>query len=209
MKSIRYYHGFGPIDPESARQFAAGIGDHHLFTTRRLAACVLHLLDEIDARGSGVAARRQVPGAEPQVIYATVREAVHPEDPNDTILHIECRFDDGQKFAPVTVDSDCDELAHLISAFLNYGTVLTLHDGPVTPLDHPVKVEARDGIGPNNTSVRRWAVTRNGDVWSKAAEGFVYEPLPSDRDDQFVADTRFAAIAEALRVARAIRSESR
>lgn len=43
----KYYHGFGPITEDSARRFAEGIGETALFTRRRLAACVLHLLDTI------------------------------------------------------------------------------------------------------------------------------------------------------------------
>ena len=48
---------------------------------------------------------------EPHVTYATVRDAGDE-------LHIECRFDDGQKFAAVTVDVEFPELATAIAAFL-------------------------------------------------------------------------------------------
>jgi len=50
--------------------------------------------------------------SEPKVISATVRDG---EDE----LHIECRFDDGQKFAAVTVAAEFEELAQAICEFLN------------------------------------------------------------------------------------------
>ena len=52
--------------------------------------------------------------SEPRVIYATTRETIADEIP------IECRFDDGQKFAAVTVAAGFDELAESIAAFLSY-----------------------------------------------------------------------------------------
>lgn len=33
--------------------------------------------------------------------------------------HIECRFKDGQKFAAVLVDKECEDLAHEIADHLN------------------------------------------------------------------------------------------
>ena len=54
---------------------------------------------------------------EPKVIYATVRESV--DDAWDLPINdIECRFDDGQKFAAIVVDGDFPELAHSIATFL-------------------------------------------------------------------------------------------
>lgn len=46
------------------------------------------------------------------VRYATVR------DGGDN-WHIECRFEDGQKFAPITVDGDQEALAHFVAAALS------------------------------------------------------------------------------------------
>ena len=51
--------------------------------------------------------------SEPKVIYATVRETL------DDMIRIECRFDDGQKFAAVMVAEGFDELAHDIARFLS------------------------------------------------------------------------------------------
>lgn len=58
---------------------------------------------------------------EPKVTYATVREG-------DEELHIECRFDDGQKFAAVKVEDGFDGLAHGICDWLNR----YVHPRPVT-----------------------------------------------------------------------------
>jgi hypothetical protein len=54
---------------------------------------------------------------EPRVIYATVRDAEDADGIEE--LHIECRFDDGQKFAAVVVDGDFPQLAHALCNFLN------------------------------------------------------------------------------------------
>lgn len=51
---------------------------------------------------------------EPKVTSATVR------DGGDE-WHIECRFSDGQKFAAITVDRECEALAHQVAKALNSG----------------------------------------------------------------------------------------
>jgi hypothetical protein len=48
---------------------------------------------------------------EPACVYATVRDGFDE-------WHVECRFDDGQKFAAVHVDYDFPDLAHRIAAAL-------------------------------------------------------------------------------------------
>lgn len=64
--------------------------------------------------------------AEPKLKFCTVRGAITisadhlPPDSEDfDEYHIECRFEDGQKFAAVTVDGRFPELADKIAAFLN------------------------------------------------------------------------------------------
>jgi len=54
---------------------------------------------------------------EPKVIFATVRASLG-EDGEEN-FDIECRFDDGQKYAPVSVVGECPALAHRIAAALN------------------------------------------------------------------------------------------
>lgn len=63
------------------------------------------------------------PNAEPNVIFATVRESISDEIP------IECRFDDGQKFAAVVVAAGHERLAGRIADFL-----LDTDDGEVSRL---------------------------------------------------------------------------
>jgi hypothetical protein len=46
------------------------------------------------------------------VVSATVRDG-------DDEWHIECRFDDGQKYAAIRVDKEQEDLADAICAFLN------------------------------------------------------------------------------------------
>jgi hypothetical protein len=53
------------------------------------------------------------------VEFATVRLAV--DDDGVSHYSIECRFADGQKYAPVTVDGDHPELAQRIVEMLNSG----------------------------------------------------------------------------------------
>ena len=57
---------------------------------------------------------------EPKVLYATVRASIN--DDEEEAWDIECRFDDGQKFAAVTVDGDYPLLAHRIANALSLGT---------------------------------------------------------------------------------------
>ena len=46
----------------------------------------------------------------------------------------------------------------------------------------------------------KWAVYDGGSVYSKRDETFVYEPMPSSRDKEFLEDTRFKDWEEALAV---------
>ena len=48
---------------------------------------------------------------EAKVIHATLRDG-------DGEIHIECRFDDGQKFAAIVVDDQFPQLAEDILAFI-------------------------------------------------------------------------------------------
>ena len=50
--------------------------------------------------------------SEPSILFVTLRDA-------DDELHIECRFDDGQKFAAVRVGAGFNNLAARIVNFLN------------------------------------------------------------------------------------------
>lgn len=56
--------------------------------------------------------------ASPRVMYATIREAVCDYG-GDIEFHIECRFEDGQKWSPITVSGERADLADLICATLN------------------------------------------------------------------------------------------
>ena len=59
---------------------------------------------------------------ERRVIYATVRDAIDRD--GDDVLHIECRFSDGEKSAPISIygGDEYEFLAHDISCFLNRRT---------------------------------------------------------------------------------------
>lgn len=54
---------------------------------------------------------------EPRVVYATVRDSLDAE--GEAVLDIECRFEDGQKFAPIQIDAEFPELAHRIAMSLS------------------------------------------------------------------------------------------
>lgn len=58
-------------------------------------------------------------GQRPRVASATVREA--QDETGWLTWHIECRFEDGQKYAPVIVDHDREDLARAIADFLTAG----------------------------------------------------------------------------------------
>jgi hypothetical protein len=57
---------------------------------------------------------------EQKVTYATVRASSN--DGGEDCWDIECRFEDGQKYAPIQVYAECEELAHRIAKFLTDGT---------------------------------------------------------------------------------------
>ncbi len=56
-------------------------------------------------------------GVEPRLLYCTMRDGLH--DDGYPVIDIECRFDDGQKFAAVEVDGEFPDLARLIHDCLN------------------------------------------------------------------------------------------
>jgi hypothetical protein len=47
------------------------------------------------------------------------------------------------------------------------------------------------------TGETKWVIEEMGFVIDKKSGKFVYEPLPSDRDDNFIARTRFNSVEEA------------
>lgn len=59
---------------------------------------------------------------EPKVIYATVREAISTQEAaggKESEWHIECRFEDGQKYAAIKVVHEMEALADLVAELLN------------------------------------------------------------------------------------------
>lgn len=58
---------------------------------------------------------------EPQVLFAGVRDS--EDEQGFPVFDIECRFSDGQKFAPVQVDGRFPELAMRIAEFLSSSNV--------------------------------------------------------------------------------------
>jgi hypothetical protein len=55
-------------------------------------------------------------------VFAGVRTAV--EDNGNSVHHMECRFPDGQKYAPVVVDIECEALAQFIADSINQRVAL-------------------------------------------------------------------------------------
>lgn len=54
---------------------------------------------------------------EPKCVYATLRDSFDSD--GEPVFDIECRFDDGQKYAAVWVDGDMPELAARIAKALS------------------------------------------------------------------------------------------
>lgn len=54
---------------------------------------------------------------EPKLKYCGVRDALNKDGINE--IHLECRFDDGQKFAAVIIEGGFENLAHFIADYLN------------------------------------------------------------------------------------------
>lgn len=60
---------------------------------------------------------RMLEEMDPGIEFCTLRCA--EDEVGDTATHVECRFGDGQKYAPVVVDDDCPKLARLIETAIN------------------------------------------------------------------------------------------
>jgi hypothetical protein len=60
---------------------------------------------------------RRVEMNEPKVVKATLRDAVDENGADE--IHVECWFEDGQKYAPIIIDGFYEELAKSIAEFLN------------------------------------------------------------------------------------------
>lgn len=48
------------------------------------------------------------------------------------------------------------------------------------------------------TKAISYAIRKSGSCWNKTAQKFIYEPMPSNRDDDFFEQCRFASEEEAL-----------
>jgi len=64
---------------------------------------------------------------EPAVIKCGIRDSIDNDGLEEIAL--ECRFDNGQKFSAITVDSEFPELANKVSSFLNSKYVIFECDG--------------------------------------------------------------------------------
>lgn len=86
---------------------------------------------------------------------------------------------------------------------LDQASQFIVHSDGIGPRARHVKVERRDGISYEGDvrDVTRWAVTRNGDCLNRAGT-WDYEPLPSDRTDDWLKEHRFDTRDEAFEAAR-------
>lgn len=71
---------------------------------------------------------------EAKIIYATIRDGGYDEEWDANELHIECRFENGEKYAAVIVDGTKPELAMKICNFINLTS-------PVHNAEAPSKLE--------------------------------------------------------------------
>lgn len=89
--------------------------------------------------------------------------------------------------------SICPDLLEKATEFLFPATTFTI---PATgeSIRRPLYIKKR-----YHKNKEGWAIFFAGDVWSREAHDFVWEPQPSSRTDEFLADTRFS-LADALRI---------
>ena len=116
--------------------------------------------------------------------YATVRDV-------DDELHIECRFDDGQKFAAITIDktiSNHDYLAHMICDVINEAPTVTswvsVHD--IIPANG-TKVLAFIDFADDTTEYRvvSWLGDKASFYYGLGVDGYInyWQPLPKPPTD--------------------------
>lgn len=81
------------------------------------AACALMREERARVDRVATSAERKTSDHDVRVVFATVRDS---EDAHGDLRYdIECRFADGAKYAPISVDGDHEELALLIAATLS------------------------------------------------------------------------------------------
>jgi hypothetical protein len=125
---------------------------------------------------------------EPKVTYATVRDALDE-------LHIECRFNDGQKFSPVKVDNDFPELANQIANALNTAADQSrVIEVMRTALEHYANKDSwKSGRGGTMRIYQVKSVADNGyDVARSALDGLSSGSNYTANDDTFPTEVAFA-----------------
>lgn len=60
------------------------------------------------------------------VAFCTIREATASDHEDDLVFHLECRFEDGAKFAAVHIDHDREDLADFLAQAINGPPVVDL-----------------------------------------------------------------------------------
>ncbi len=91
---------------------------------------------------------------------------------------------------------------------LNDETRIQLFENNITELSFPREKDEpiREKILLSYRGKGNWAVLDGmKNCWSKKEKGFVYEPMPSNRDDDFLKDCRFS-FEEGLEIIRIILS---
>lgn len=76
---------------------------------------------------------------------------------------------------------------------------ITSYAIPIDAFDD-LTIEERKGLADGGGVVSRWAIStdRTSGVWTRERRGFVLEPIPSERDDEWIASARWASEEEAF-----------
>lgn len=70
--------------------------------------------------------------SEARVIGVTIRDDGYDEEWDAEELHLECRFENGEKYAAVVVDGSKPELARIITDYLN-SIAPSTEEWPINP----------------------------------------------------------------------------
>lgn len=79
-----------------------------------------------------------------------------------------------------------------------------MHDVPIRIAKYEVGPDCKDCLTVELTSINpeRWAIRCHGECYDKSCDDFVYEPLPSNRCDNFLENCRFKTCSEAITIAK-------
>lgn len=94
------------------------------------------------------------------------------------------------------------------AAISSVGAVPSVYVISMPHRNDDIRIEAYESAPLNGPERKiRWAVVRGGMVWTKKNE-WVFQPMPSSRDDEFLKLARYTSLTQAMRAAQRAKNET-